>query len=115
MLDRLDALDASPERSKTRKADKAALATIATRRVTPEERIRLRDLVNVAMSAPEMTSTPSDTAAAGDARNKDLVALYQWYNEWSETARALIKRRDYLILMGLAKRRKAQKPAPTPA
>ena len=32
-------------------------------------------------------------------------ALYGWYREWSETARSVITRRDYLIRMGLSKRK----------
>jgi hypothetical protein len=113
LLDRLEALDSSPDRKDTRKADKAALETIAARGITPVERKRLRELVNVAMSAPEMIATASDIATDDDARNKDVVALYKWYTEWSETAHALIKRRDYLILLGLAKRKKPKKDKPS--
>lgn len=34
-----------------------------------------------------------------------LVALREWFEEWSEIARACVSRRDYLIRMGLASRR----------
>lgn len=34
-----------------------------------------------------------------------LVALREWFEEWSEIARACVSRRDSLIRMGLARRR----------
>jgi hypothetical protein len=40
---------------------------------------------------------------------KRFCKLWIWYREGSETARALIKRRDYLILLGLAKRKTTKK------
>ncbi len=39
-------------------------------------------------------------------------SLRAWYEDWSETARAVITRRDHLIRLGLAKRKKAAKRSP---
>ena len=45
LLDRLDALETSPERKATRKTDRAALDTLAKRGIDAKERARLRALV----------------------------------------------------------------------
>lgn len=37
-------------------------------------------------------------------RTAELTALYHWYRDWAETARHLIKRKDYLVFLGLAER-----------
>jgi hypothetical protein len=54
-------------------------------------------------------------------RDQALRDLRAWYKDWAETARAVITRRDHLLLMGLGKRRsrgeeepEAPAPAPTP-
>ena len=41
---------------------------------------------------------------------KALGALRVWYVDWSEMARSVVKRREYLIQLGLAKRKSAKKP-----
>lgn len=114
LLDRLDALESSPDRAATREADKAALATLAQRGIDRTIRERLAELVLIAQSAraPEVPE-PAPTTAARDAA---LLELRAWYRDWSETARAVIRRRDLLVLMGLARRRSPkQKDAPVPA
>jgi hypothetical protein len=45
---------------------------------------------------------------------RNLMALRAWYEEWSSIARVVIKRRDYLIRMGLAKRRVLAVEPPAP-
>lgn len=107
-LDRLDALEASPERKATRKADLAALEVIEARGVTKEERARLRGLVASATAWSGAAPAPASTAIAEEP-GEALITLYAWYREWSETARVVIKRRDQLVRLGLA-RRKAAKP-----
>ena len=49
-----------------------------------------------------------------EAHAAALLKLHAWYREWSETARSVITRRDYLIRLGLAKRkgRRGEGPAP---
>jgi hypothetical protein len=120
LLDRLDALEGAPERKATRKADHAALALLAKRGVDEAERKRLRELVQIAQRPA--SAAPATEAADDGEQQATFLKLYAWYSEWSETARALIKRRDHLIRMGLAKRKPAARkgkanadaPAPEP-
>ncbi len=53
------------------------------------------------------STAPTNTATRLD----DLRALRAWYDDWAETARTVMTRRDYLIRLGLAKRKKSAKPA----
>ena len=103
LLDRLDALESSPERKATRKADQAALATLAARGYTEEERARLRGLVTTAQTM--IVPKPISDAE----RDATLLKLYAWHNEWSTIARLVLTRRDHQIAIGIAKRRKAKK------
>ena len=116
MLDRLDALESGPEREATREADHAALATLALRGYPLEERHRLRGLVTVAKTVT-LTAAPLND----EDRRKSLVELHAWLSDWSATARMMIQRRDYLMLLGLVKRKKTRTggknetiPAPPP-
>ena len=111
LLERLDTLEKGPERKATRKEDHAALATLATRGINEKERARLADLVQAAQSATEVEAPDTEgKAAREEAYLKALTALRVWYIDWSEMARSVIKRRDYLIRLGLAKRKSAKKP-----
>jgi histidyl-tRNA synthetase len=111
LLDRLDALEKSPERKATRKEDHAALATLSARGITARERARLADLVQTAQSTTEIEAPDeAGKAAREEAYVKALGALRVWYVDWSDMARSVIKRRDYLIRLGLAKRKSTKKP-----
>ncbi|MEO7329314.1 MAG: hypothetical protein ABI193_12090 [Minicystis sp.] len=108
-LDRLDTLESGKDRKATRKVDHAALEKLAKRGFPAAERARLRKLIEVGLGAPEPATTD-----AGDVPTKDTDpteqraakrALWGWLNEWTEIARAVIKRRDWLIQLGLAKRK----------
>lgn len=111
LLDRLDALEGAPEREATREADHAALATIAQRGIDRDEQARLRQLVELAQRAPtEFPETPSERE---QRRLEALAELRAWYDDWSATARAVIQRRDYLIMLGLASRRSSSEAATT--
>jgi hypothetical protein len=106
LLDRLDALESSPKRKKTQKADRAALKTLAKRGYTPEERARVREVIKVAQSADLPPAQPDEAETQHLAEHKKaLIELRGWYEDWSETARAVIRRRDSLIKLGLAQRR----------
>lgn len=97
------------------KDDKAALALLATRSVDDAERSRLGALVAKAESTPHVVPVDEKAKAAVEAKHlAALIALRAWYEEWSEIARAAVKRRDHLILLGLAKRKspKAKKGGP---
>jgi hypothetical protein len=74
-------------------------ALIAARRVDDSEIDRLSALVEIAREAP--TRSSKEAQRHYEAR---LHALYMWHTEWSHAARALIRRRDWLIQLGLAAR-----------
>lgn len=81
---------------------------MAARGIDATERQRLRDLVTVAQGAGLPTSAESafvDTTQ----RAASLAALQAWYADWAETAKAVVHRRDYLVMLGLAKRRGGKK------
>lgn len=101
-LDRLDELEKSADRKATRKQDQAALETLAKRGFDTKERKRLRDLVNVVQSSPDVIE---DDRASDEERQAALVQLRAWFEDWSNTARSVITRRDHLIRLGLAKRK----------
>lgn len=113
-LDRLDALESSPDRKSTRKADHAALATLTQRGITTESRKHLHQLVKLI----ETSSAPTLAAQQPDARAVALAAVYDWIQDWSECARGVITNRSHLIKMGIGKRRSRKsdaQPDPTPA
>lgn len=103
LLDRLDALENSPERVNTRTEDQAALATLAQRGYPAEERARLRSLITTAKSAG--SAEPISDAE----RVSILKELYGWICDWGTTAKVVLKRRDHQIQVGVAQRKKAKK------
>lgn len=109
-LDRLDVLPS---------AQKAALETLAHRGITPAERARLRKLLATATSFRAVDAAGDAQSRAHRAqslaeREAALRALRAWYEEWSVIARQVIRRKDWLILLGLATRKKPAKPAQNP-
>lgn len=106
-LDRLDALENGPERKSTRKEDRAALDTLATRGIDDKERARLRKLTKIVGTSPDLDLDGVDESEADREaeRQKALVELREWFLDWSETARSVVPRRDYLIRLGLANRK----------
>lgn len=126
-LDRLDALEGkAPGRDHKDKAvkaaDKEALMVLGSRGITEGERQRLRGLLKIAEQGAELSAQAQRQAAESEqqaaTRREALIALRAWYDEWAETARVIIKRRDQLIRLGLAKRRTGggdSEDAPEPA
>jgi len=109
LVERIKALGASADQT-----DRAAYIALAKRGIDDAELGRLEGLVKRAESAPKLAPTDPAPAAAADAAHvQHLVALRALYEEWSEIAHAVVKRRDHLILLGLAKR-KAPKKKTTP-
>jgi hypothetical protein len=110
LLDRVDALAKGTRRKGALEADRAALALVAQRGLTEEERSRLRGLVERVK-----TGGAAFAGAAGEVEEmegegdeeQDLRKLRAWYDEWADTARVAIQRRDYLIQLGLAHRKTA--------
>lgn len=113
-LDRLDALEGkAPGRDHKDKAlkaaDKEALAVLGSRGITDGERQRLRALLKAAEQGAELSAQAQRQAEESEqqaaTRREALIAVRAWYDEWAETARVVIKRREQLIRLGLAKRR----------
>lgn len=105
LLDRMDALENSPERASTRDADHAALATLEKRGIDATFRGKLRELVSVAQQAKPVAAPVLEDPSA---RQQKLGELHAWFMDWSNTARAVIRRRDHLILMGFAKAKRGK-------
>ncbi len=105
-LDRLDALENDPNRAGTRDEDKKALESLAQRGFDATERARLRDLVELAQSEPEISVDPNSAAAT---RVKDLADLYAWYAEWTEVARAVVPRRADRLAIGIARKKRSSR------
>ena len=113
-LDRTDELEKGEERKKTRKADHAALAKLAERGIDGAERKRLRALLAIATGSPVPAQpvSPEVKTKAEEQKTEQRAAkieLWLLFHEWSEIAKSDISRRDYLIQLGLAKR-KVKKP-----
>ena len=104
LLDRLRAEETTEE-------GPAALARLATAGLSPEDRKHLAGLVKLAKSAAEV---PEPAFRDTPEYVELLLDLRDWYLEWSEVARITIKRRDYLIRMGLAERRSTDPVDPAP-
>lgn len=111
-LERCAQLESGKDRKATHKADLAAIQTLESRGVTKSERRRLGEMVAIV----ETRAAPLLEAAPVAERDAALMQLRAWLMDWSDTARAVIKRRDQLIRLGIARRRsKKNAPAPIPA
>lgn len=115
-LDRLDMLEGHRagrnHKDKAKKqADIEAVATLAARGITSEERARLRKLLGTAESGaqPEDKKATAEAAAQVQRREQALFELRGWFDEWAEVARIFVTRRDYLIRLGLAHRKVSKK------
>jgi hypothetical protein len=121
LLERLDQLESGQGREAAMRArDQAALTVLASRGITADERARLRKLVETAKRVAPTLVSPSAREEQERKRIAGLVALRDWFQEWSEIARVVVKRRDVLIRMGLANQRRAaeaeeEEEAPAPA
>lgn len=103
-----------PARAGTRKEDKKAVELLAKRGLDKEERSRLAALVELAFRPTAALPAPRELdAKRATARTTALVALRDWYEEWAAIARVVVKRRDYRIRMGIA--RKSRKQAAVPS
>ena len=106
LLTRLDALDkgTDPTRQASRKEDRKAIALLAERGITAEYRERLGKLVSLALGPTEPLPELKLTVDPAE-RRRCLTELKLWYEDWSQTARALIHKRSQLIRLGLAQSR----------
>ena len=110
VVDRLTALsaDARPEAG-----DGLALPQWAG--LGAAQRLALTDLVRLVTGQGAAPALNADAEGAKAARQANLLALYRWYQEWAETARAVAPRRQDLIALGLAHPRAHASRAEVPA
>lgn len=113
LLSRLDDLENGKKRAATRMKDHAALETLAKRGIDKAERARLRKLVEAALTVDKKPTIAVKASPTAAERRAALVELYHWYKDWSETAKAVVKKRAHLITLGLARRKSPTKKAPT--
>lgn len=88
---------------------KAALGILAARGITPQKRAELASLVTTAESLTQLVAPTTTEGESADTRAK-LLAARAWFEEWSEIAKSELKRKDYLIVLGLAQRKSPKKP-----
>lgn len=105
---RLDAMEKSPERRLTHVDDLAALDTLTARGVTADERRRVAARIHLIQRAGASADAKEGAAGASipPAADDPRLALYEWFSEWSEIARAVVTRRADLIKLGLASPRR---------
>ncbi len=109
LLDRLDALERDPLREESREDDHAALAALSERGLGPDERARLRGLVTRVAEATRGAVANTRTEAGSQLAR--LTRLRAWFDEWAQLARAVLRRDEQLVHLGLASRRAERKEA----
>lgn len=108
ILARVSALEASADAQ-----DQAAAARLAKVRFDGAERERLESLVRDAEHFDATSGAGFDSEEGRWARvAPDHVALWRWFDEWSRAAHRAVGRRDWLIALGLAKRKRKGKDDP---
>jgi hypothetical protein len=80
---------------------KAALKRLAESGIDAAAREELGRLVAIAKGSKSFDKA----IATEEEDDRALLALRDWYYEWSEIARQVVKRREHLIRLGLAERR----------
>ena len=108
-LNRLDTI----ERTGQPKGAREAIALLATRKIDKAVRANLRAKIKLAQT-PSVLARMDEAALAraAEQRKNALIAARAFFEEWSELARTVIKRRDYLIRLGLAQRISRTEPDP---
>ena len=107
LLDRIDQLETGAGREATSVPDRATVQLLSQRGLSIAERERLRQLINVAKRSNPVDTNPTASEERDKQYVANLQALREWYEEWSEIARPLFTRRDYLIRLGMASTRRS--------
>jgi hypothetical protein len=99
-LTRVKALDEGSDsrRAATRAEDKKAVELLARRGITPDVRKHMQQLVDVALGPTPSLATREE--ADDSVRREKPQTLKLWYDDWTATARALIRKRTHLIRRG---------------
>ena len=97
----VEAILARLEDEKDTARGKAALKRLAESGIDAAAREELGRLVAIAKGSKSFDKA----IATEEEDDRALLALRDWYYEWSEIARQVVKRREHLIRLGLAERR----------
>jgi hypothetical protein len=104
-LERVSMLREGKARDTERDDGRGAVELLAARKILDEaQESELRRLIAVAKGGARASELRSLEAVAPE-REQQAIAFLSWLHEWREVARVAIKRRDYLIALGLAQRR----------
>ncbi len=106
-LDRYAALrdGTDPNRADKRDADKAAATTLESRNiVTSAIEKELRAQIEI-VKKPAPIPVPVQVSAPEEALQQAAAAFEIWLSDWRATAQAGIQRRDYRIMLGVARRK----------
>jgi len=111
LLRRFDELERTGKPAGAREA----LALLENRTISKAVRADLAAKIKLAQT-PTILKTLDEAAIerAAAARREALIEARDFYEEWSEIARSVVKRRDHLIRLGLAQRA-SRSPQPEPA
>ncbi len=105
LLDRLDRLHAGALDGVTTPDAKAAVTVLARRGIDEAWRKEHRDLIKKAERFTGAPGAGASGAAGREEMTKRLRVARAFYEEWARIARAELKRKDYLMLLGLASRK----------
>ena len=105
-LERLHALEGGQTKGAGR-GSHAVVKMLAERGFGPHEIKRVRALIEVSDAPPSLEPDPTaeESAAKREQRLGMLRDLRAWYDDWSETARTVLVRKDHVIRLGLARRK----------
>lgn len=89
------------------------LETLTRRGLGEGERTRLEALVRTAQRATALAPAPQSATScwvepSAEAPDAAMLALHAWLSDWSTTARAVLRRKDWLIRLGVSRRRRRE-------
>jgi hypothetical protein len=104
-LERVAMLRAGSAAGLSSEEGKGAMELLGARKILDDiQESELLRLISVAKSGARPSEFRAPDAVAPE-REKHAIEFLSWLHEWREVARTAIKRRDYLIALGLAQRR----------
>lgn len=90
------------ERLKTLPTEHKAIdETLSRRGLDAEERAWLRMVIERARALGPVGSEPQKSGG----REEQLIALYRWHSDWAGTARSLIRNKNVLAALGIARKK----------
>lgn len=95
-----------PKRTASREKDREAVELLAQRKIFDHTiEVQLKTWIESAQSLSFSPEHIEEQKVQKAELEHALIDLVIWFDEWSEAARSVVERRDYLISLGLAKRR----------